>query len=486
MVPQHMVVPRSSPGWALALTAMAFFMVSLDLLVVITALPVMQRELHAGMAALEWTINAYSLASAAGIITAAALGDRFGRRRVFSLGLALFTLASAACGLAPTVSFLIAARAVQGIGAALVTPTALTILVSAFPPQRRGAVVGIWGGLAGLAIASGPLVGGAVTQGLDWHWIFWINVPIGLIAGVLATRLLAETFGPATRLDPAGVALVSGGVVGLVWGLVRANELGWGNRQVVAALALGVLCLGAFVAWEQRAVAPMLPLRLFRNRTFAAANATAFLMMAALLASAFLIAQYLQVALGSSPLQAGLRFLPMTAMPLVIAPLAGTQSDRIGQRPVMVIGLLLLALGLGWLALAATPGVDYIRLVLPLLTAGAGVSMAFATTPTAVMSVVAPADMGKASGAINTLQRFGGVFGIAVATAVFSANGHLGTPASFDAGFHPALLLAAGLAVLGALSALAVGPRRPLPATVPAGAAAKARPEVTISVALQH
>jgi MFS family permease len=331
VVPQHVVVPRSSPGWALALTAMAFFMVSLDLLVVLTALPVMQRELHAGLAALEWTVNAYSLASAAGIITAAALGDRFGRRRVFTVGLALFTLASAACGLAPTVSFLIAARAVQGIGAALVTPTALTILVSAF-----------------------------------------------------------------------------------------------------------------------------------------------------------LIAQYLQVALGNSPLQAGLRFLPMTAMPLVVAPLAGTQSDRIGQRPVMVTGLLLLAVGLGWLALAAATGVGYVRLVLPLLTAGIGVSMAFATTPTAVMSAVAPADLGKASGATNTLQRFGGVFGIAIATAVFFANGHLGTPAGFDAGFHPALLLAAGLAVLGALSALAVGPRRPLPATRPAGASPTARPEASVAVALQH
>ncbi|HEY8745387.1 MAG TPA: DHA2 family efflux MFS transporter permease subunit [Chloroflexota bacterium] len=385
MIPQHLVVPRFSRGWVLALTAMAFFMVSLDLLVVITALPVMQRDLHAGMSALEWTVNAYSLASAAGIITAAALGDRFGRRRVFVLGLALFTIASAACGLAPAASFLIAARAVQGLGGALVMPTALTILVSAFPPERRGAIVGIWGGLAGLAIASGPLVGGAVTQGLDWHWIFWINVPIGLVGSILAARLLPESYGPATRLDLPAVALVSAGAVGIVWGLVRANDLGWRNPQIVAALALGAIFMAAFVAWEQRAVAPMLPLRLFRSRTFAAANTTAFLMMAALLASAFLIAQYLQVALGNSPLQAGLRFLPMTAMPLVVAPLAGMLSDRIGQRPVMVTGL---------------------------------------------------------------------------------------------------LLLAAGLALLGAISALAVGRRRQLPATVPAVALANTRPEPSVAVAL--
>lgn len=470
----------ASPRWALALTAVAFFMVSLDLLVVITALPAIQHDLGAGLATLEWTVNAYSLASAAGIITAAALGDRFGRRRLFILGLAMFTTASAACAVAPTAGLLITARAIQGLGAAMVTPTALTILVSAFPPARRGAIVGIWGGLAGLAIAGGPLVGGAVTQGLDWHWIFWVNVPIGLIASVLATVRLAESYGPATRLDVPAVVLVSGGALGIVWGLARANDLGWGTPQVGASLALGLLLLVAFVVWEHRAAEPMLPLRLFRSRTFTAANATAFLMTAALLAGAFMISQYLQVALGNAPLQAGLRFLPMTATPLVVSPLAGLLSDRVDRRRVMVTGLLLLAAGLVWLALVAVPGVAYASLALPLLIAGVGVSMPFATTPTAALSAVAPQDMGKASGALNTLQRFGGVFGIAVASTIFAAHGHLGTPAGFDAGFRPAMATAAALALLGAACALAVG-RHQVSEAVPANVTA-ARPEVAVAI----
>jgi EmrB/QacA subfamily drug resistance transporter len=484
MVVSRSVVQQSPRGWALALTAIAFFMVSLDLLVVVTALPVIQHDLGAGLTTLEWAVNAYSLASAAGIITAAALADRFGRRRLFTVGLALFTAASAACALAPSAGLLIAARAVQGLGAAMVTPIALTILVSAFPPKRRGAIVGIWGGLAGLAIAGGPLVGGAVTQGLDWHWIFWVNVPIGLVASILARLRLAESYGPATRLDLPAVVLATGGAVGIVWGLVRAADLGWGNPQIIAALTTGVLLLSAFVAWERRAREPMLPLRLFENRTFAAASATAFLTTAALLAAAFMLSQYLQVALGNSPVQAGLRFLPMTATPLLVAPAAGLLADRFGQRPVMLTGLLLFAVGMVWLVVVATPDAGYARLVLPLLLAGVGISMPFATTPTAALSAVAPADMGKASGATNTLQRFGGVFGVAVATAVFTANGHLGTSASFDAGLRPALALAAGLAVLGALSAMAVGTRGRGSTGVPAKPAG-ARPDAAMAVALR-
>lgn len=463
-------IRRSSPRWAMAITAGAFFMVSLDLLVVMTALPAIQHDLGAGLSTLEWTVNAYSLASAAGIITAAALGDRFGRRRLFTLGVALFTAASAACALAPTVGLLIAARAIQGIGAALVTPLSLTILAAAFPAERRGAVLGLLGG-------------GAVTEGLDWHWIFWVNVPIGLTVTVLSRIRLAESYGPATRLDLPAVGLVSSGALALVWGLVRANDLGWGSPMIVAALGSGILLLAAFIAWEQRARAPMLPLRLFRSRTFAAANATAFLMTAALLAAAFLIAQYLQVVLGNSPLDAGLRFLPMTASPLLVAPLAGLLSDRIGQRPVMVAGLLLLSLGLAWLALVATPGAGYMPLVLPLLLAGVGISMPFATTAAAALGAVSPADLGKAWGAINTLQRFGGVFGIAVSTAIFAAHGHLGTPATFDAGFRPALAAAASLALLGALGALAVGRQRRPPAAVRAGATAAVRFESAITAA---
>jgi EmrB/QacA subfamily drug resistance transporter len=451
-----MVIQRSRPGWALALPSVAFFMVVLDSLVVITALPAIQRELGAGLSTLEWTINAYNLTAAAGIVTAAALGDRLGRRRVFALGLLLFAAASAACAVAPSVGFLIAARAIQGAGAALVIPLSLTILTSAFPAERRGAIVGIWGGLGGLAVAGGPLVGGAVTQGLDWHWIFWINVPIGLAAAALSAWRLPESHGPATRLDLPAVVLVSGGAVGVVWGLVRGNEAGWTSLETVATLGLGLLLLAAFVAWELRTPEPMLPMRLFRSRTFAAASATAFLMTASIFSAAFLASQYFQLVLGYSPFGTGLRFLPWTATPVVVAPLAGMLSDRIGRRPFMVLGLLLQGIGLGWIALIATAGTGYGQLVLALVVAGVGISMALAATPAAVMGAVAPRDMGRASGVTNTLQRFGGVFGIAVASAVFAANGHLGTAAGFTAGFRPALAAVAGLSVLGAMSALAV------------------------------
>ena len=460
MVIPRSVVRSSSRGWTLALTSVAFFMVALDALVVITALPAIQRDLGASLSTLEWTVNAYTLTFAAGLITAAALGDRLGRRRIFGTGLALFAAASAACALAPTTELLIAARAVQGIGAAMIMPLSLTILTAAFPAERRGAIVGIWGGIAGLAVAIGPLVGGAVTEGLDWHWIFWLNVPIGLVAALLSVVRLDESHGPATRLDLPAVGLVTGGAVGLVWGLVRAGDAGWGSAEVIAALSLGLLLMGGFVVWERRAPAPMLPLRLFRSRAFAAANVTAFLMTSALFAAAFLAAQYFQFVLHYSPLGTGLRFLPWTATVIVVAPAAGMVSDRIGQRPVMATGMLLQGTGLAWLALVATTGVHYTHLILPLLIGGVGVSMAMATTPTAALGAVAPGDIGKASGTTSTLQRFGGVFGIAIASAVFAANGHLGTPASFAAGFRPAVAVAAGLSCLGAVSALAVGRRR--------------------------
>jgi len=458
-----MVSTRSSRGWALALTSTAFFMSALDLLVVMTALPAMRHQFGAALSTLQWTVNAYSLASAAGIITAAALGDRYGRRLAFVAGLVLFTSASAACALAPTAEVLIAARTVQGAGAALLAPTSLTILAAAFPVERRGAIVGIWGGLGGLAIAAGPLVGGAVTQGLSWHWIFWVNVPIGVLAAALSYLRLAESRGPAARLDVPAVALVSGGALGIVYGLVRASELGWSNPLIVGAVVAGIVLMAGFAAWERRAPEPMLPPRLFRSRAFVAANATTFLTSASLLGAAFLISQYLQVVQGNSPLAAGLRFLPMTATPLVVAPMAGTLSDRVGRRPVMVAGLILLAAGLVWFALVATAGVGYGQLVLPLIITGAGVSMPFATAPSATLSAVSPADIGRASGANGTFQRFGGAFGIAVATAVFAAHGQLGTAAGFADGMRAALLGAAVLALIGATSALAVS-RRVTPA----------------------
>ena len=345
---------RTRRGWVLGLTSAAYFMVVLDSLVVITALPQMQRDLHVGLPALQWTVNAYGIAFAAGIITAAALGDRLGRRRVFISGVALFTLASAACALAPSAPALVAARAMQGLGGSAVLPLSLTILTAAFPEQRRGMIVGIYGGLAGLAVAIGPLVGGAVTEGLDWHWIFWVNVPIGVAASLLSLRLLPESYGAPARLDLPGVTLVSAGAACLVWGLVHAGQAGWGSAVTVTALAVGAALLAAFFWWEGRTPEPMLPLRLLRVRAFAAGNATAFLMTGSTFAAAFFVAQYFQLALGYSPLATGVRLLPWFATPMLISPVAGALSDRIGRRPLIACGLLLQAAGFGWVALRAS------------------------------------------------------------------------------------------------------------------------------------
>ena len=459
---------RSRPVWTLTLTSIAFFMVALDALVVVTALPAIQRELHASISTLEWTMNAFTLAYAAGITTAAALGDRFGRRRLFVIGLVLFTISSAACAVAPTAGMLIAARTIQGLGAAVIMPLSLTILASAFGPARRNTLIGIWGGIGGLAVASGPLVGGAVTQGLNWHWIFWINVPIGIAATLLARVLLPESLGPATRLDLPAAGLASAGAVAIVWGLIRSTDVGWGSAQVVVSLVSGVIFIAGFLLWERGATDPMLPLRLFRSRAFAAANFTGFLMAGSIFGAAFLIAQYFQIGLGYSPLQAGLRLLPWTAVPLVVAPLAGMLSERIGRRPLLIVGMTVQAIGLSWVALLATIHAPYGPFVLPLLIAGIGISMALPIAPAAVLSAVAPADMGKASGVNSTLQRFGSAFAVAIAAAVFAANGHIGSPAAFTSGFRPSLTVIAVLSLVGAVSALAIGQRRPVAIAEPA------------------
>jgi EmrB/QacA subfamily drug resistance transporter len=466
MVTQPSADSRPSLGWTLALTSVAFFMVSLDVLVVVTALPAIHRDFGASLTMLQWTVNAYILAYAASITTAAALGDQYGRRRLFALGLLIFAAASAACALSPSSGVLIAARVAQGIGAGAIMPLSLTILTSTFPPERRGAIVGIWGGIGGIAVAFGSLVGGAITQGLDWHWIFWVNVPIGLISAALVPMLLAESFGPPTRLDLPAVVLVSGGAAGIVLGLVRASDLGWGNTETLAALGAGLVLIACFVAWENRAPEPMLPMKLFQTVTFSAANSTAFFMTGGLTASAFLVAQYFQLGLGYSPLEAGIRIMPWTAPPLFISPIAGALSDRIGRRPLMIVGMLLVAGGFDWVASIATAGVEYSRLVLPLIIVGIGFSTVFPVAPTAALSAVAPQDIGKASGVSSTLQRFGSAFGVAVATAVFATYGSLATPGAFISGFRPALTVVVGLSILGALTAFGVGRPRSM-ATAP-------------------
>jgi EmrB/QacA subfamily drug resistance transporter len=446
-------------GWILGLTSTAYFMVALDALVVITALPRMGEDLHVGLSSLQWTVNSYGIAFAAGIISAAALGDRYGRRLVFTCGLALFTIASAACALAPDASTLIAARTVQGLGGAVVLPLSLTILTHAFPPERRGVIVGVYGGLAGLAVAIGPLLGAAVTEGVDWHWIFWINVPIGVVAALLSIRLLPESHGPDARLDLPGVALLTGGVVSLVWALTRANQVGWGSAETLLTIVAGAVLLLCFVVWERRAAAPMLPLRLLQVPAFTAGNLTSFLMSGAIFAAAFMTFQYFQFVRGYSPLATSLYLLPWLATPMVVAPIAGAVSDRIGRRPVITVGLLLQTIGFAWVALNVSHA-STAAVVVALLIAGVGISMALPTVPTAVLNSVASTEIGKASGINYMMQRFGAVLAIAIAGAIFSAHGHLGSPAAFTDGFKPALAACAALSLLATVAAIGVIPNR--------------------------
>jgi EmrB/QacA subfamily drug resistance transporter len=443
-------------GWVVALTSTAYFMVVLDSVVVITALPRMQRDLHVSLSSLQWTLNSYGIAFAAGIITAAALGDRLGRRRVFSAGLALFTLASVACAVAPDLPDLIIARTVQGVGGAAVLPLSLTILTGAFPVERRGMIVGVYGGLAGLAVATGPIVGGAITQGIDWHWIFWINAPIGILAVLLGVRLLPESRGAPERLDIGGVGLVTASVVALVWALSRANSVGWGSPEVLGTMAAGAVLLVCFVGWERSVREPMVPLRLFAARDFAAGNLTTFLMSGAIFAGGLLVTEEFQLARHYSPVGAGVRLLPFFATPMLVSPVAGAMSDRVGRRPIVVAGLSMLAAGFAWVAWRGGLGTSSLELVIALMVAGVGISMALPTVPTAVLSAVAAEQMGKASGINYMAQRFGAVFAVAIGSTVFASYGGLGGPAAVTAGFRPALWACTALAALAALSGLAM------------------------------
>src|SRR3954447_25438832 len=455
--------------WVLILSSVASLMVALDALVVSTALSTIRLDLGASIEQLEWTVNAYNLSFAVLLMTGAAIGDRLGRRRVFAGGLALFVAASAACALAPDVGTLIAARAVQGAGAAAIMPMALVLLSANFPTELRGRAMGLFSGITGLAVLGGPVVGGAIAQGAAWEWIFWLNVPIGLVTIPLVLRRLPESFGVKARIDIPGLALVTGAALGVVWGLVRGNASGWGSAEVVASLAAGIGVAGAFVVGEVRASAPMLPMRLFRSRAFAAGNATVFFLLASLFGAVFFAAQFMQTGLGYGPLDAGLRLLPWTAMLFFVAPIAGSLLNRLGERPLIVTGLSLQAIGMAWIGLIADPSMPYGELVPAFVIAGGGVSMALPAAQTAVMGAVAPAEAGKASGTFNTMRQLGGVFGIAVLVAVFAGAGGYASPAIFVEGFGPAAGVSAGLAVIGAVTGLALPRRRTVGA--PAGAA---------------
>ena len=445
-------------------------MAALDTLVVTTALTTIRRDLGASIEQLEWTVNAYNLSFAVLLMTAAALGDRLGRRRMFAAGLGLFALASAACALAPTIGWLVAARGVQGIGAALIMTLAFALVSAAFPPERRGWALGIFFSVTGLAVASGPLVGGAVVEGIAWQWIFWLNVPLGLALVPLALARVPESFGPDSGLDLGGLALVTTGVLGLVWGLVRGNIAGWDSPEVVGTLAAGALLLAAFVGWQLRAREPMLPMRFFRSRAFSAGNTAIFFAMGSLFCGVFFLAQFMQVALGSGPLEAGLQLLPWTATLFFVAPVAGALVDRFGERPFLVAGPLLQAVGMAWIALVAEAGMAYGELVAPLVVAGVGISMTFPAAQNSVVGSVPPEAIGKAAGTNSTMRELGGVFGIALSVAVFAGAGSYASAEAFSDGFVAAMGVSAGLSLLGSLAGTA------LPSLPPARSARLATP----------
>ncbi|HWX44183.1 MAG TPA: DHA2 family efflux MFS transporter permease subunit [Solirubrobacteraceae bacterium] len=447
---------RSRNNWTLGIVSTALFMVVLDNLVVSIALPSIHRDLGASIQSLEWTVNAYVLSYAVLLLTGAALGDRFGRRRMFLAGLSLFTAASASAALAPTTDLLVAARAVQGAGAALVTPLTLTLLAEAFPAERRGLALGIWSGISGAAVALGPLLGGAVVQGISWHWIFWINVPIGLILVPLAALRLRESHGPYGSLDLPGLALASTGAFGLVFGLVRAQSLGWTSTRVLTSIVAGVTLVGLFVAWERRAPEPMLPMSFFSQRAFAVTNFASLTMYFGMFGSIFFLSQFMQDVLHNSPLQAGLKILVWTGATMITAPLAGIYSQRVGSRPLMFAGLTLQAGALAWLAGIISTSIPYSAMIVPFVMAGAGMALVFAPSANAVLSAVLPAQAGQASGATNAIRETGGVLGVAVLASVFTHAGGYGSPQAFVNGVVPALWVAVGMLTAGAVAVLAL------------------------------
>jgi EmrB/QacA subfamily drug resistance transporter len=446
--------------WAFVLTSLAGFMVTLDNLVVTTALPVIHRDLGASLGGLEWTVNAYTLTFAVLLLTGAALGDRFGRRRLLAIGLGIFTASSALAALAPSIAALDAARALQGVGGAIVMPLTLTILSAAVPAERRGLALGAWGGITGLAVAFGPLVGGAVVSGISWHWIFWLNVPIGLVLIPLVLSRLDESRGDSSRLDLPGLVLAGIGLLGVVWGLVRGNSLGWSSPEIVGAIAAGLVFLAAFVAWELRAPAPMLPMRFFRDRAFALANTASLFFSFGMFGSIFLLAQFFQTVQGYSPFGSGLRILPWTAMPMIVAPIAGALSDRIGGHRLMGAGLLLQGIGLAWIAAVSTPTTPYLDIVAPFALSGIGMALFFAPVTNVVLSRVRFEEQGKASGANNTIRELGGVLGVAVLASIFAHYGGYRTPTTFVDGMNVAVYVGAAVVALGGVSAFLIKPLR--------------------------
>lgn len=441
--------------WTALICGLAIFMASLDNLIVTTALPSIRLGLHTDIEGLQWVTNAYTLTYAVLLLTGAAIADRYGRKRLFLIGLTVFTGSSAWAALAPGVGALIAARTVQGVGAAIVTPLTLTLIAAAVPPQRRGAVLGAWGAISGLGIALGPVIGGAIVEHSSWTWIFWINVPIGLVLLVMAGPLLRESRRPTVSLDLLGTLLATAGLFGVVFALVRGNDVGWTSGEVLGPLSGGTVLVAGFVGWEFRAQAPILPMSLFGNRGFSATNTVALAMGFGMFGSVFLLAQFLQTVQKYTPLEAGLLTLPWTGMPLIVSPIAGIVSNRVGGRRLLIAGMVFQAVGLGWITAVLDPAVAYSALVVPFALSGIGMGLFFAPIARLALGFVPRELEGVASGASNALRQLGTVLGVSVLGAVFSAKGGFSSGRQFVDGLVPAMWVGTvvlGFAVLIAIS----------------------------------
>lgn len=448
---------RRIPIWlAVVAASLPMFMSTLDNLVMTNALPVIRVELGASIEELQWFVNAYTLAFATFMLMAVAIGDRVGRRHVFIAGIAIFTLASVASALSTEPWTLIVARAFQGLGAAAVLPLSLTLLAGSVSDRMRPLAIGIWGGVSGLGVALGPLIGGAVVEGWSWEAIFWLNVPVGIIAIPLALYALPNTLGERVRADVVGLLLAGLGVLGVVFGIVRGNDAGWDSTEVVGALILGVLLVAAFVYWESRVAAPLLPLRLFRDRSFTVANVVGLTFGFGIFGSIFILIQFLQIVQGHSPLEAGIMTMPWTLAPMVIAPLAGLIAPRVGTRLLIVVGLAFQATGVLWIAAIVTPATEYAQFVAPFLFAGVGMGLVFAPVSTAVLATMAGVDHAKASGTNSTLREIGVALGIAVLTAVFTGAGGELTPTGYVDAAIPAITVGGAALVLATLFAMAL------------------------------
>lgn len=472
--PARTIAGRRIPVWlAIVAASLPMFMATLDNLVVTSALPVIARDLSASIEELQWVVNAYTLSFATLMLMAVGLGDRFGRRSVFLGGIVVFTLSSAAAALATEPWMLITARAVQGAGAAALLPLSLTLLAGSVSARLRPAAIGIWGGISGLGVALGPLIGGAVVEGWNWQAIFWLNVPLGVIAVPLVLLALPNSFGARVRSDIVGLLLAAPGVFGLVYGIVRGNDAGWDSAEVLISLIGGGVLLVAFVLWESRTPAPLLPLRLFRDRSFTAANLVGMTFSFGIFGAVFILIQFLQVVQGHTPLEAGVMTMPWTLAPMIVAPLTGLVSSRTGTRLPIVAGLVLLTVSMGWIALTLSATVAYSEIWPPFLLAGIGMGLVFAPSSTAVLANMRPADHAKASGTNSTLREIGVALGVAVLTAVFTGAGGTLTPTGYVDAAIPAVWVGAAVLALAAVIALAL-PGRRLAARL---AAAAAEPE---------